>query len=417
VRSDDQWLAGRFVVGQYRGVDGRGRRLAVLLVEDDPGDAFLVGELLHEVDAPVDLRVVPTVADAKELAAGVDCVLVDLELPDASGLTALREIHDAHPEVAVVVLTGLIEDSVARSAVANGAQDYLVKSQIDGVVLERAIRYAVERRRAEQAALQLFEASLHQAESARLERGLLPRPLIDDLPIDVHAFYRPGRKMGLLSADFYDAVQTSEHSLSVLVGDVCGHAAEEAALGVELRVAWRALTLAGVPDALVLQTLDRLLVSERRNTEIFVTMAMAHIDIDARRGWIRTVGHPPPLMIAGDTVAPVPIRPSPLLGLVRHAVNTPLMIELPAARWAILLYTDGVIDGRDGAERLETDGLTRFVAAYLQTGAPLADLPAWLVERAEEANGGPLADDVAMVLLSAGGPTPTTTDDREARTG
>ena len=175
-------------------------------------------------------------------------MLLDLELPDGSGLATLRNLLSSRPHVAVCVLTGLSDEHLGEAALAHGAQDYLVKGRVDGVLLERAIRYAVERRRAEDGALQLREAELRQAESSRLERGLLPHPLIEDVDVDMRSFYRAGRQMGVLGGDFYDAVQTGPQRVSVLVGDVCGHAAEEAALGVELRVAWRALTLAGVDE-------------------------------------------------------------------------------------------------------------------------------------------------------------------------
>src|SRR2546421_6277331 len=98
-------------MGQDRSVDaGRRRQIKVLLVEDDGGDAFLVSELLQEVEAAVALTVVPSVAEAKPLLDRVDCVLLDLELPDASGLAALRELRSARPDVAVCVFTGLSDD-------------------------------------------------------------------------------------------------------------------------------------------------------------------------------------------------------------------------------------------------------------------------------------------------------------------
>src|SRR5262249_9932894 len=114
-------------------------RLRVLLVEDDPDDAFLVRELLAEVNAPVEMTVVPTVAGARELVSDVDCVLLDLGLPDASGLDALREILSMASRAAVCVLTGLDDDRTGVAAVAEGAQDYLTKAQVDGVLLTRAL--------------------------------------------------------------------------------------------------------------------------------------------------------------------------------------------------------------------------------------------------------------------------------------
>ena len=79
---------------------------------------------------------------------------------------------------AVCVLTGRSDEHLGVAAVAEGAQDYLVKGQVDGVLLTRSLRYAVERKRADENARRLREVELRQAESARLERGLLPQPLM-----------------------------------------------------------------------------------------------------------------------------------------------------------------------------------------------------------------------------------------------
>ncbi len=379
-----------------------GRRLRVLLVEDDGGDAFLVSELLHEVSAPFDLDTVTTVAEAIAKVDGYDCALLDLDLPDASGLSGLASLLEAQPGTAVVVLTGISDQRLGALAVAAGAQDYLVKGRIDGVLLERAVRYAVERRHAEDSALRLREATVHQAESARLERGLLPHPLVDDVPLGIYTFYRPGRAMGVLSGDFYDAVQTGPAQLAVLVGDVCGHGAEEAALGVELRVAWRALTLASVAEVPLLRALDRVLVSERRTAEIFTSLAMAHIDTAEGKARVRSMGHPAPLLITDDGAAPMPVKPSMVMGLLPQQVGDPTEIRLPESPWSILFFTDGLIDARDEEDWLGSDGLSQLVSGYVAAGGPLPGLPGWLVTQAEARNGGPLSDDVAMLLVTGG---------------
>jgi serine phosphatase RsbU (regulator of sigma subunit) len=374
--------------------------MRVLLVEDDAGDAFLVGELLAEADAPVDLSVVSTIAEATTAVGTVDCVLLDLDLPDASGLDALSTLLSARPHVAVCVLTGLAEEKLGADALAHGAQDYLVKGRVDGVVLERAIRYAVERRRAEDGALRLREAELRTAESSRLERGLLPHPLVDNVDVGLRAFYRAGRHRGVLGGDFLDAVQTGAQRISVLVGDVCGHEAEEAALGVELRVAWRAMTLAGVDDDRALATLDRILVNERRADEIFTTLAMVGVDLAARRATVRTAGHPPPVFISAGSVAPMQVAPSAALGLMPDNRPEPVEVALPDDAWAILAYTDGLIEAREGDDWVGTDGLCGMIDTYVRGGGPPDGLPEWLAAEAERRNGGPLADDVAMLLVS-----------------
>lgn len=381
-----------------------GDRLRVLLIEDDPGDAYLVGELLDEVEAPIALRIVPTMREALASLDQVDCVLLDLRLPDVSGLDGLRQLRRVGANVAVCVLTGLADEPLGIAAVAEGAQDYLVKGRVDGTLLSRAIRYAVERRRAEENVRRLREAELLQAESARLERGLLPQPLMQPGLATLETFYRPGRQRALLGGDFFDAVQTGPGRLALLVGDVCGHGAEEAALGVALRVAWRALTLARVPEDDLLPALERVLVTERRAEGIFATVATVTVDLTAGALTVRKCGHPPPLLIAGDRVEPVPGAPAMMLGVLPDLPSAPTTLPLPAD-WAILAYTDGLIEGRvDGGDRrLGVAGLCGLVSRYRRTGAPLTELPGWLFAQAEAGNGDPLADDVAMLLLTPDG--------------
>jgi DNA-binding NtrC family response regulator len=124
----------------------------LLLVEDNPGDADLVREMLDSTsEAKFDL----THADRLEAglallaAGGYDVVLLDLGLPDSSGLDTFYELHAAVPWLPVVVLTGSRESETGVQAVAAGAQDFLVKGSVDGATLARRIRYAVERKRAE----------------------------------------------------------------------------------------------------------------------------------------------------------------------------------------------------------------------------------------------------------------------------
>jgi serine phosphatase RsbU (regulator of sigma subunit) len=379
-------------------------RLHVLLVEDDEGDAFLVRELLSEADASFDLRVATSLAEARSLMQGVQCVLLDLGLPDAEGIDGLRKLLAAASGAAVCVLTGRSDEHLGVAAVAEGAQDYLVKGQVDGVLLSRALRYAVERKRADENAQRLREAELRQAESARLERGLLPQPLMSTTKVSVHTFYRSGRALGLLGGDFFDVVQVGEDRLHVIVGDVCGHSVDEAALGVELRVAWRALVLAGVPEEHILGALEQVLMTERRAREVFATVASVVIDLAANRGTVRLAGHPPPVLLTQGRAVPVAARTGIVLG-VRPTPTPATDVEFFGDDWSLLMYTDGLIEGHTGVggERLDVPGLCALLDEPAARDVPVAAVPAWLVGRAEQANGGPLADDVAMLLICRGG--------------
>jgi serine phosphatase RsbU (regulator of sigma subunit) len=379
-------------------------RMRVLLIEDDDGDALIVEEELALSGARVDLERVRTLADA----AGAnlmryDCGLLDLNLPDAEGLDGLRELRALAPDLAVLVLTGLDDERRGVEAVAAGAQDYLVKGSTSGVLLARALRYAVERRRAELTQQQLSIARLEARENARLERGLLPAPLVSDPTLELATHYRPGRRRALLGGDFFDAVQTPDGTVHAVIGDVCGHGPDEAALGVCLRIAWRTLVFAGVPAGDVLARLQDVLVAERHAGHVFTTVCMVSLEPGGASAAIRLAGHPPPLLLAGGAAqTPAHGPPGPPLGVLDDGHWPAYSLPLPAS-WSLLLYTDGVMEGRvgDGRARLGEAGLAEVVAAA-QAGAEEQphQLVRLIVERAEELNRGPLADDVALVLMA-----------------
>jgi diguanylate cyclase (GGDEF)-like protein/PAS domain S-box-containing protein len=126
----------------------------VLLIEDNHGDARLLREMFREGGAyNTKLTHVGSMSDAERQLAipVVDVILLDLGLPDAQGLGAVRRAHAAAPRIPLVVLTGLDDDLIAVQALQEGAQDYLVKGQLDTRGLLRALRYAIERKTLEEA--------------------------------------------------------------------------------------------------------------------------------------------------------------------------------------------------------------------------------------------------------------------------
>lgn len=380
----------------------------VLLVEDDAGDALLVRELLSDFSR-IELIHATSIAEAisSGLLAVVDCVLLDLQLPGTGGgtdrLDALRQLREADPHSAICVLTGLDDEHLGAAAMAAGAQDYLVKGKVDGELLSRTVRYSMERKRGERTAVRLAEAQREQAESIRVERGLLPRPLLNGCDIRARPFYRSGRGRALLGGDFYDVVACPDGSVHAIIGDVAGHGPDEAALGAQVRVAWRALVLSGVGEPRVLPALQQVFVSERHAPGLFTTLCtIAFSDGQAR---IRIAGHPPPIQLRfeGELPGELPHTIGPPLGVLTDAQWPLTTVSLPAT-WTLLLYTDGLIEGLDSEGnqgRLWNTGLLRLIGEAGDVRGPgLSGLPTRLVERAEQLNGGPLTDDVAIVVLT-----------------
>jgi serine phosphatase RsbU (regulator of sigma subunit) len=387
-------------------------QVPVLLVEDDDGDALLVEELLREVDAPVVVRRARSLGQATTLVSQAACVLLDLGLPDSQGLQGLRQLLDIEPEAAVVVLTGQASEHLGEQAVRAGAQDYLVKGEVAGLMLHRVIRYAVERRRAEEAQRELRIAQVLAQENARLERGLLPSPLLSDARLSVSARCHAGGQQHLLGGDFYDVVEAADGWVHALIGDVCGRGPAEAALGVCLRVAWRALVLAGRSADEILATLGQLLEHERQDDTMFATLCMVSVTPDRGTGWVRMAGHLPPLLLTGDGVRELQTPTSPPLGLsqVHDWPGTPVRL---GGRWSVLLYTDGLIEGRigKGSERLGSEGLMELIRNALRAGPEgngevgARRVPAdgrlldRVIEHVRELNGRDLDDDLAILAL------------------
>jgi serine phosphatase RsbU (regulator of sigma subunit) len=275
------------------------------------------------------------------------------------------------------------------------------------------VRYAIERRRAEETQRQLSEARLYAAENARLERGLLPSPLLSDVRLSVAARYRPGGQQMLLGGDFYDVVEAPDGWVHAMVGDVCGRGPDEAALGVCLRVAWRTMILAGRPVGETLAAVQHVLEHERHHDRLFATMCMLSVAPDRATGHLLLAGHPQPLLITSDAVrelqAPIGLPP----GITTEAQWPSADVELGPA-WSILMYTDGLVEGKvgTGPERLGSDGLIRLIEKARaqepadqppdrQANERLIDS---VIGEARELNGGDLDDDIAVLVLGCSPP-------------
>jgi len=315
-------------------------------------------------------------------------------------MDALDRIAKRDATVPIVVLTGLNDEYFGASAVAAGAQDYLVKGRVEPEMLRRALLYAIERKRAELISADLHASRLRARENALLERGLLPSPLLLDEPgVDIVARYRPSREDALLCGDFYDVVQTPDRVVHVLIGDVAGHGPHEAALGAALRIAFRALTFAGVDGVGLMRQLERVLQSERTGTGIFATVLSLKIQPGSTAVTAVRAGHPGMLLQDGAGVEWIEPPAGPALGL--RADDWPHHeLEFPAGQ-GLLLLTDGLFEGYSGRgnERLGEDGLLALARTHAHLSGP-AFVDA-LIDGAQELaqpRGG-LTDDIAVLRV------------------
>ncbi len=128
-------------------------KVEILLFEDNPGDASLIEEMLEEfADFPYELKNVATLNEGLSLLKELpfDLILADLGLQDSDGIDTFRDIYARNSRIPIIIFTASNNEKIGIEAVKKGAQDYLVKGQVDGRLLTRSIQYSIERKKIEE---------------------------------------------------------------------------------------------------------------------------------------------------------------------------------------------------------------------------------------------------------------------------
>lgn len=189
-----------------------GRPTKILLVEDNPGDARLLQEALAEAGSSrFEMAHVERLSEALRRLSEerFDVILLDLSLPDGQGLDTVVSVRQRAPVVPIVVLTGLVDEELAVKALREGAQDYLVKGQVDGNLLARAMRYGIERKRAEEE----IKASMVELEKA----------------LQVKSDF-----LGTMSHELRTPLHVIMSNVALLVDGLCGEVNEEQAMRLKV---------------------------------------------------------------------------------------------------------------------------------------------------------------------------------------
>ena len=175
----------------------------ILLIEDDPGDALLVAEMLDEQGFNVNLFTASRLSEGIDYLGhhDFDVVLLDMNLPDSNGFSTMTRLLEAAPTTPVIAMTGLSDESFGIAAVKSGAQDYLIKGDVDGRLLKRSIFYAVERKKTEIALKQTKDLFEQQARIDYLT-GIYNRMMFNELTqAEIQRSYRRGFHLSLIMFD------------------------------------------------------------------------------------------------------------------------------------------------------------------------------------------------------------------------
>ncbi|MDH6553773.1 hypothetical protein M2160_007873 [Streptomyces sp. SAI-117] len=332
------------------------RDLRVILLSQDEQDEVHVRRLLPDRPADALVRHASVEEGCRTFAThGPLCVLVG-STPAGRNLTdVVTRIRRHAPDAAVLVLEGTHASHAFRSVAGSvqGRADHRRSAPDEfcrkiWVALQRAV--AGRTVAGEQVA----------RDNALLERGLLP-----DLTLRADGFttafhYAPGRAHTLLGGDFCGVVRGDDGSAHVVMGDVSGHGAAAAALGVHLRLAWRTAVLCGQSQLEQLHLLERILTEERAEEETYATVVS--LVLSPQRRTLRTVtaGHPGFLHRYRGKVRWVEPPPGLPLGLFPGQGDwRESEMDMPDGD-GIVLFTDGLYEGRTAGGRLGEEGLLRL---------------------------------------------------------
>jgi len=158
--------------------------IKILLFEDNPGDAGLIEEMVNDsINYSYGLKITETMEEGINLLKNdsYDIILLDLGLPDSDGINTFLNVQKESSETPIIILTGLNDENIGINAVKKGAQDYLTKGMVDPDLLERSIKYSIERKKV-QLELQKYRDNLEE----QVEKRKTPHKEVKNTLLSLH---------------------------------------------------------------------------------------------------------------------------------------------------------------------------------------------------------------------------------------
>jgi hypothetical protein len=222
--------------------------------------------------------------------------------------------------------------------------------------------------------------------------------------LNVVSRYIPAVSAQRIAGDFYGAVVQPTGDVAIMVGDVAGHGPAAAALATRLRAMWRGLAIAGVSDSETVRALNDTLLAEQQRiaSQIpFATLCLATVAPDLRSAQIVIAGHPPPILVTERGIHQEAQPPGPAIGISEASIWEPHPLLLPDDPWSLVVYTDGLVEGRTSPGGPRPYGRDRLLSLLAACAVPIGEDDVDAVLRAVlDANGGALPDDVVLITAS-----------------
>ena len=396
-------------------------RFTILLIEDNPGDARLIQVMLAEAGENLFTleRVDRLSRGLERLERGdVGLVLLDLSLPDSHGLQTFHRLHDAAPQVPIIVLSGLNDETVAVNSVHEGAQDYLVKGHVDSVLLVRSIRYALERKRIteelERVATQLREKNAQMEADLSMAREIQQVFLPHQYPAfprhvspeqSALRFYHRYLPAAAVSGDFFTVLPISDVLAGVFICDVMGHGLRAALVTAIMRGLVEELMPIATEPGRFLTEINRSLLAILQRTDEPLLATACYMVTDLAKGELQfsIAGHPSPVRLMPSQGLAEPLRNydprhGPAMGLFEKSTYPTCSCPL-AERDVILSYTDGLyeVEGSDHQEYGHARLLTSLRERVQLPPPQLFD--ALIVETQEFSQDKEFDDDVCLLAM------------------
>ena len=369
----------------------------LLLVEDSSADAGLIqANLRIGLGSNVVVRRVERLSEAFNAIADhlFSAVLLDLNLPDSSGVDTFHQFSAQSNGVPVIILSGMEDSNTAIEAVGAGAEDYVQKGDFDAQVLARSVRFAIERSNRISAERKLDTFRMEMVAAQKLQDSLYP----DECPcIDGFDIASGIQSAGIGCGDYYDFVTLHDGRYAIVVGDVSGHGMKSAIVMAETRACLRTLADAGIAPATFLTSMNRLIHSSAPEG-MFVTLLLLIYDPATGTFEYFSAGHPGWILRA-ETTETVDAQNIPLGLLPDTDYSASDQFNLHSGD-VLVMPTDGIIESASEDQLFGCDRLVETVTNHREQSASVI-VNELISEAMQFAASDTPADDMTAIVVKA----------------